>query len=100
MASPAIRSKARICDMAKLSGVSVMTASHGPNGTSHTSAEEKPSTMSGPRRKSSVHANEQSNNWWGVAYWYQSRTHTPHPRLLPIADRRPRRHPEHCLWDE
>lgn len=46
------------------------------------------------------HANDQSNDYSSVAYWYQVEPHRPLPRLPPVADRLARRWPEHGLWDE
>ncbi|WP_267902846.1 DUF2961 domain-containing protein [Gracilibacillus salitolerans] len=46
------------------------------------------------------HANDQSNDFSCVAYWYQIE---PHKRLKPlpkVEDRLPRRWPEHGLWDK
>ncbi|MDN5569889.1 MAG: DUF2961 domain-containing protein [Propionibacteriaceae bacterium] len=45
------------------------------------------------------HANDQGNDYSSVAYWYQAHPHAPHS-LPPVADRLPRRWPEHGLWDE
>lgn len=46
------------------------------------------------------HANDQGNDYSSVAYWYQTGTHLPLPELPPVAERLPRRWPEHGLWDE
>lgn len=45
------------------------------------------------------HANDQANDYSSVAYWYQTHPHAPLPPLPPVADRLPRRWPEHGLWD-
>lgn len=41
------------------------------------------------------HANDQSNAYSSVAYWYQL---APHKRLPPVETRLPRRWPERGLW--
>lgn len=46
------------------------------------------------------HANDQSNDYSSVAYWYQLPGHAPLPELPPVAERLPRRWPEHGLWDQ
>jgi hypothetical protein len=46
------------------------------------------------------HANDQSNDFSSVAYWYQILPHAPHAELPAVEDRLPRRWPEHGLWDE
>jgi Protein of unknown function (DUF2961) len=46
------------------------------------------------------HANNQSNDYSSVAYWYQTEPHATHPDLPPVDERLPRRWPEHGLWDE
>lgn len=46
------------------------------------------------------HANDQGNDYSSVAYWYQIGDHAEHPELPPVAERLPRRWPEHGLWDE
>jgi hypothetical protein len=46
------------------------------------------------------HANDQSNDFSSVAYWYQREPHKPLPPLPPVGSRLPRRWPEHGLWDE
>ncbi len=46
------------------------------------------------------HANDQSNDYSSVAYWYQAEPHKPLPELPPVGERLPRRWPEHGLWDE
>ena len=46
------------------------------------------------------HANDQGNDYSSVAYWYQLEPHAPLPELPPVAERLPRRWPEHGLWDE
>ncbi|MFI2710626.1 glycoside hydrolase family 172 protein [Micromonospora sp. NPDC018662] len=46
------------------------------------------------------HANDQGNDFSSVAYWYQHHPHKPLPELPPVAERLPRRWPEHGLWDE
>jgi Protein of unknown function (DUF2961) len=45
------------------------------------------------------HANDQSNDYSSVAYWYQTMPQAPLPALPPAADRLPKRWPEHGLWD-
>ncbi len=45
------------------------------------------------------HANDQSNEFSSVAYWYQLEPHKPLPQLPPVEARLPRRWPEHGLWD-
>ncbi len=45
------------------------------------------------------HANDQSNEYSSVAYWYQLEPHKPLPPLPPVEARLPRRWPEHGLWD-
>lgn len=45
------------------------------------------------------HANDQSNEYSSVAYWYQLEPHKPLPQLPPVESRLPRRWPEHGLWD-
>jgi len=39
------------------------------------------------------HANHRSDNFFSVAYWYQSEPHSPFPALPPVADRIPRLFP-------
>src|SRR6202140_3672169 len=39
------------------------------------------------------HANHRSDNYFSVAYWYQSEPHSPFPALPPVADRIPRIYP-------
>jgi len=46
------------------------------------------------------HANDQSNDYSSVAYWYQAEPHATHPDLPAVDERLPRRWPEHGLWDE
>jgi hypothetical protein len=46
------------------------------------------------------HANDQGNDYSSVAYWYQLEPHHAHADLPPVAERLPRRWPEHGLWDE
>jgi Protein of unknown function (DUF2961) len=46
------------------------------------------------------HANDQSNDYSSVAYWYQVEPHAVHPDLPAVDGRLPRRWPEHGLWDE
>jgi hypothetical protein len=46
------------------------------------------------------HANDQGNDYSSVAYWYQLEPHTPTADLPPVAERLPRRWPEHGLWDK
>jgi hypothetical protein len=46
------------------------------------------------------HANDQGNDYSSVAYWYQRLPHKPLPPLPAVAQRLPRRWPEHGLWDE
>ncbi|MDQ6693629.1 MAG: DUF2961 domain-containing protein [Chloroflexota bacterium] len=46
------------------------------------------------------HANDQSNDYSSVAYWYQQEPHKPLPALMPVDERLPRRWPEHGLWDK
>lgn len=46
------------------------------------------------------HANDQSNDYSSVAYWYQAEPHKPLPELPAVGERLPRRWPEHGLWDE
>lgn len=36
------------------------------------------------------HANHRSDNWYTVAYWYQTEPHAPFPALPPVNDRLPR----------
>ncbi len=36
------------------------------------------------------HANHRSDNFYSVAYWYQTEPHAPFPALPPVADRIPR----------
>jgi Protein of unknown function (DUF2961) len=38
------------------------------------------------------HANGRSDNYFSVAYWYQSEPHAPFPALPPVEDRLPRVH--------
>ncbi len=45
------------------------------------------------------HANDQSNDYSSVAYWYQLHPHAPLPELPPVEERLPKRWPEHGLWD-
>ncbi len=45
------------------------------------------------------HANDQGNDYSSVGYWYQLEPHKPLPALPPVAERLPRRWPEHGLWD-
>jgi Protein of unknown function (DUF2961) len=46
------------------------------------------------------HANDQSNDYSSVAYWYQLQPSDSVPELPPVDQRLPRRWPEHGLWDE
>jgi Protein of unknown function (DUF2961) len=39
------------------------------------------------------HANGRSDNFFSVAYWYQTEPHAPFPQLPPVDDRLPRLHP-------
>jgi hypothetical protein len=39
------------------------------------------------------HANHRSDNFFSVAYWYQTEPHAPFPALPPVSDRLPRLHP-------
>jgi len=39
------------------------------------------------------HANHRSDNFFSVAYWYQSEPHAPFPALPPVSDRIPRLFP-------
>lgn len=39
------------------------------------------------------HANHRSDNYYSVAYWYQSEPHAPFPPLPPVEDRIPRLEP-------
>jgi D-arabinan exo alpha-(1,3)/(1,5)-arabinofuranosidase (non-reducing end) len=39
------------------------------------------------------HANARSDNYYSVAYWYQTEPHTPFPPLPPVEDRLPRVYP-------
>jgi hypothetical protein len=39
------------------------------------------------------HANHRSDNFFSVAYWYQSEPHSPFPVLPPVSDRIPRLFP-------
>lgn len=45
------------------------------------------------------HANDQSNDYSSVGYWYQLEPHRPQAELPEVAARLPRRWPEHGLWD-
>lgn len=45
------------------------------------------------------HANDQSNDYSSVAYWYQIEPHKPLAPMPPVQDRLVRRWPEHGLWD-
>jgi hypothetical protein len=36
------------------------------------------------------HANHRSDNWYTVAYWYQTEPHAPFPALPSVGDRIPR----------
>jgi hypothetical protein len=38
-------------------------------------------------------ANHRSDNFYSVAYWYQTEPHAPFPKLPPVADRLPRIYP-------
>jgi hypothetical protein len=38
----------------------------------------------------SGHGNHRSDNYYTVAYWYQTEPHAPFPALPPAADRIPR----------
>src|SRR5580658_4814623 len=38
------------------------------------------------------HANGRSDNYFSVAYWYQTEPHAPYPALPPVEDRLPRLH--------
>jgi hypothetical protein len=46
------------------------------------------------------HANDQSNDFSSVAYWYQLEPHKPLKPLPDMKERLPRRWPEHGLWDK
>ena len=46
------------------------------------------------------HANDQSNDYSSVAYWYQTQPSDSVADLPPVGTRLPRRWPEHGLWDE
>jgi hypothetical protein len=46
------------------------------------------------------HANDQSNDYSSVAYWYQTQPSTSLAELPSVDLRLPRRWPEHGLWDE
>jgi hypothetical protein len=35
-------------------------------------------------------ANHRSDNFYSVAYWYQTEPHAPFPKLPPVADRLPK----------
>jgi len=39
------------------------------------------------------HANGRSDNFFSVAYWYQTEPHAPFPALPPVGERLPRLHP-------
>ncbi|MGB7437129.1 MAG: glycoside hydrolase family 172 protein [Candidatus Acidiferrum sp.] len=39
------------------------------------------------------HANGRSDNYFSVAYWYQTEPHAPFPALPPVEERLPRLHP-------
>jgi len=39
------------------------------------------------------HANHRSDNYFSVAYWYQTEPHAPFPPLPPVADRLPKIYP-------
>ncbi len=39
------------------------------------------------------HANHRSDNYFSVAYWYQTEPHAPFPPLPPVADRLPKLYP-------
>jgi hypothetical protein len=39
------------------------------------------------------HANHRMDNYYSVAYWYQTEPHAPFPQLPPVADRLPRLYP-------
>jgi hypothetical protein len=39
------------------------------------------------------HANDRGDNYYSVAYWYQTEPHAPFPPLPPVDDRLPRLHP-------
>ncbi|MFC0472291.1 hypothetical protein ACFFHM_17795 [Halalkalibacter kiskunsagensis] len=46
------------------------------------------------------HANDQSNDFSSVAYWYQLEPHKPLKPLPEMKERLPKRWPEHGLWDK
>ena len=39
------------------------------------------------------HANDRADNYYSVAYWYQTEPHAPFPALPPVEDRLPTLHP-------
>lgn len=39
------------------------------------------------------HANDRADNYFSVAYWYQTEPHAPFPALPPVEDRLPKLHP-------
>jgi len=39
------------------------------------------------------HADDRADNYYSVAYWYQTEPHAPFPPLPPVEDRLPRLHP-------
>jgi hypothetical protein len=39
------------------------------------------------------HANDRADNYYSVAYWYQTEPHAPFPTLPPVEDRLPSLHP-------
>lgn len=62
--------------------------------------EQKPPCPSRPSPASAHPANDQGNDYFSVAYWYQTGKHADHSGLPPVEERLPHRWPDHGLWDE